>query len=228
MKPLTNVGSLLYLYLEEIDPGDGAELSDFIVQAGAQLLRQDNQRNWVPLIVKEISKKQYQVMGNSLVYAIAEAAGVERVWCIVADEQPITEELCRVLTGEQVPKINLSLASHDEIYAAFQYLLNVPGSPLKGVKLAVAVSRVDEAPRQYWKNFTPITKLKCGITKGKKLDTLKSVFYLEPQPLPEVITDPVLLEEFKVSELKKMAKKRGLSDYTKLKKPDLIKQLSQS
>ncbi len=227
MKPLTNVGELLYLYLDEIDPGEGASVSEFIVKTSAQLLQQEGQRNWVPLIVKEVGKKQYQLIGNSLVYAVAEAAGLEQVWCIVADDQPVTKDLCRVLTGEQVPKINLSIATHDEIYATLQYLLGLPNSPLKGIKLPVAVSRIDEAPRQYWKNFTPIVGLKCGITTGKKLDALKTVFYLEPQPLPEVITDPALLKELTVSELKAMAKKRGISGYAKLKKPDLITHLSQ-
>jgi hypothetical protein len=86
-----------------------------------------------------------------------------------------------------MPKINLSKASRDEIMAALRYLIEQPGSVLKTVKLAVATNRIDEAPRQYWKNFDPITNLKCGITKGKKLDALKQVFYLTPQPMPDSI-----------------------------------------
>ncbi|HEY9660834.1 MAG TPA: hypothetical protein V6C65_20460 [Allocoleopsis sp.] len=66
--------------------------------------------------------------------------------------------------------------------AALEYLIEQPGSVLKTVKSAVATNRIDEAPRQYWKTLEPIVNLKCGITKGKKLEALKQVFYLEPQP----------------------------------------------
>lgn len=227
MNTLTDVGQLLYLYLEEIIPEESFECPSFVVDAGARLLQNGEQRNWVPLIVKQTGPKQYQTIANSLVYAIAEAAGLERIWCILTDDREETKEISRVLCGEQLPKINLSTASHDEIYEAFQYLLKMDESPLKSVKLQVAVTRIDEAPRRYWKDFTPITQLKCGISKGKKLDALETIFYLKPEALPEIITDETLLNGMTSAELKKMAKKRGITGYTKLKKNELVQQLSQ-
>ena len=228
MNTLSDVGQLLYLYLEEIIPDESFECPSFVVEAGAQLLQNDAQRNWVPLIVKQTGPKQYQAIANSLVYAIAESAGLERVWCILADDQETSEEISRVLCGEQIPKINLSTASYDEIYAAFQYLLKMDETPLKSLKSQLVVPRIDEAPRRYWKDFNPITQLKCGITKGKKLDALKTVFYLKPEPLPEIITDVALLNSMTSTELKKMAKKRGIIGYTKLKKNELVEQLSKT
>lgn len=65
------------------------------------------------------------------------------------------------------------------------------------------------------------------ITKGKKLNALKQVFYVTPQPLPDVIKDPGVLQTLTLQELKKMAKKRELSGYNKLKKSDLVEVLSQ-
>ena len=226
MASLSDIGNLMHIYLDEIEPGEATEMPDFLIQASAQVLNQKCDRNWVPIIVKETGEDQYQVIGNSFVYAVAEEAGLERVWCVIADDSDEAAEVARVLSGEEVPRINLSKASHDEITAALQYLIELPGSDLKKVKLATATNRIDEASRQYWKTLDPIASLKCGITRGKKLDALKSVFYLTPQPMPEVITDPAILKTLTSTELKKMAKKRGITGYSKLKKADLIETLS--
>lgn len=227
MSTLTDVGNLMYLYLDEIDPGEGVEVSEYLINSAAKLLNQRDGRNWVPVIVKEAGKNRYEVIGNSFIYAVAEAAGLERVWCIIADSSDSTTEITKVLAGEAIPKISLSTATRDEIVAALKYLIDHPGSALKGIKLAVAASRIDEAPRKYWKNFEPITKLACGITKGKKLDALKQVFYLTPEPLPEVIKEPSILVTLTLTELKKMAKKRDLTVPSKATKAVLVELLSQ-
>ncbi|MGB3494662.1 MAG: Rho termination factor N-terminal domain-containing protein [Elainellaceae cyanobacterium] len=227
MSSLSDVGNLMYLYLDEIDPGQGTDAPDFLIRASAQLLIQKGGRNWVPVIIKELGEDKYEVIGNSFIYAVAEEAGLEKVWCIIAEDSEDAAEISKVLAGEEIPKINLSKASRDEIASALQYLVEKPGSALKGVKLSVATNRIDEAPRQYWKTLNEITKLKCFISRGKKLDMLKQVFYLTPQPLPDVITDPALLNSMTAAELKKMAKKRNISGYSKLKKPELVTALSQ-
>jgi hypothetical protein len=227
MSILSDVGNLMHLYLDEIDPGEGISAPEFLVKAAADLLNQNGGRNWIPVIVKETDKDRYQVIGNSLIYAIAETAHLERVWCVIGDDSDITAEISRVLAGETVPKMNLSTASRDDIVAALQYLIEQPGSVLKGVKLAIATNRIEEAPRQFWKTLDPIANLKCGITKGKKLDALKQVFYLTPKLLPEDTKDLNVLQSLTATELKAMAKKRGLSGYTKLKKDGLVELLSQ-
>ena len=66
------------------------------------------------------------------------------------------------------------------------YLASQPGSPLKGMEATIAASKIAAEDRSTWQDFTPITKLKCGITKGKKLDALSAVFYLTPPPVPPV------------------------------------------
>ncbi|MBD2088399.1 Rho termination factor N-terminal domain-containing protein [Microcoleus sp. FACHB-1515] len=226
MSSLSSIGKLMHLYLDEIEPGEETDAPEFLIQASAHLLNQKGGRNWIPVIVKETGEDQYEVIGNSFIYAIAEEAGLDRVWCIVADDSEDTAEITKVLAGEQTPKINLSKASRDEIMAALQFLIEQPGSPLKSVRLAVATSRIDEAPRQYWKNLEPITTLKCGITKGKKLDALKQVFYLTPQPMSETITDTAILKTLSTTDLKNMAKQRGISGISKMKKNDFVEALS--
>ncbi|WP_293210350.1 MULTISPECIES: Rho termination factor N-terminal domain-containing protein [unclassified Microcoleus] len=216
----------MHLPINQIDPGDATDAPEFLLKATANILKQKGGRNWIPVIVKDIGKDSYQVIGNSFVYAVAEEAGLEKVWCIIADDNDDTTTLTKILAGEEKPKINLSTASRDEIMAALQYLIEQPNSDLKSVKLAVATNRIDEAPRQYWKNFEPITSLKCGITKGKKLDAIKSVFYLIPQSMPDTINDVTILRTMTTVELKAIAKTRGIAGITKMKKDALIEALS--
>jgi len=226
MNNLGDVGNLMHLYMHEINPGKGTDSPEFLIAATAKILKESGGRNWVPVIIKETGEDEYEVIGNSFIYAVAEEAGLEKIWCIIADSKDTTVELTQVLCGEVTPKINLSSATRDEIKTALQYLIEKPGTELKSVKLLVATDRIDEAPRQYWKTLEPITKLGCGITKGKKLNALKEVFYLAPQPMPEVSKEPINLKTLTVGELRTIAKKRGITGYSKKKKDELVKLLS--
>lgn len=118
-------------------------------------------------------------------------------------------------------------------------MIEQPGSALKTVKVAVAANRIDEAPRQYWQNFNPIIDLKCGITKGAKLEALKQVFYLTPQPKPEQTmktdiaqpkpeqtSDKRSFKTMTVTKLKSLAKEKGITGASKMKKDELIAALS--
>jgi len=86
MKSSNSIGSLMHLPINEIDPGDGTDAPEFLIKATANILKQKGGRNWIPVIVKETGEDKYQVIGNSFVYAVAEQAGLERVWCIIADD----------------------------------------------------------------------------------------------------------------------------------------------
>jgi Rho termination factor, N-terminal domain len=226
MSKLNDIGNLMYLYLDNIEPDQETNASDFLIKASANLLNQKGGKNWVPIIVKEIADDKYQVIGNSFVYAVAEQAKLERVWCIIADDSPDTLEIVKTLSSEKIPKINLSKASREEIKSALEYLIEQPNSPLKTVNLIVATNRIDEASRRFWTNLDPITNLKCGITKGKKLDVLKQVFYLIPEAKPQVEIGSLDLQTMNVASLRKVAKEKGLAGYSKMKKADLLKFLS--
>ena len=239
MSNLSDIGNLMHIYLDDISPSEGIDTPEFLIKASARLLKEKGDRNWIPLLVKETGKDKYEVIANSFIYAVAKEAGLDRVWCIIADDSDDTMEVTKVLAQEKTPKINLCTASREEIVAALQYLIEQPGSALKTVKLAVAANRIDEAPRQSWQNFDPIIKLKCGVTKGAKLEALKQVFYLTPQPKPEE-TKKVDIEQPKlektrdkssfktmtVAELKEIAKERGITVPSKMNKPALIAALS--
>lgn len=227
MSDLNDIGNLMYIYVDEIKSEKDIDAPDFLIRATAQLLNQNEGRNWVPVIVKETGDDKYEIIGHSFIYASAVEAGLDRIWCIVTDGSTDAVEVSPILTGEKTPKINLSKASRDEIAAALRYLIEQPGSILKSIKSIVAINRIDEAPRQYWKTFDPIIALKCGITKGKKLDALKQVFYLTPHAMPDTITNVDILKTLTTADLKEMAKKRGVPNSSKLKKDDLVEALSQ-
>jgi Rho termination factor, N-terminal domain len=239
MSSLSNIGNLMDIYLNDIDSSKVIDIPEFLIKASARLLKEKGDRNWIPLLVKEAGEDKYEVIANSFIYAVAKEAGLEKVWCIIADDSDDTAEVTQVLAQEKTPKINLSTASRDEIVAALQYLIEQPGSALKTVKLAVATNRIDEAPRQSWQNFNPIIALKCGITRGAKLESLKQVFYLTPKPKPEKAieanveppksektSDESSFKTMTVPELKKLAKEKGITGANKMKKDALIAALS--
>lgn len=195
MGKFDDIGKLMYLPLEEIKTDGQSYESDFIISAAAEAVLQAGRRNWIPIIVKEISDNNYLVVSNYFIYAVAQKAELERVWCIVIEPDEKSIEQAKILTRETTPKVNLSVATREIILAALRYLISEPSSALKGVDPVIAANKISEAKRETWSNFNPITTLRCGITKGKKLDALSKVFFLsppkpsEPPPsAPEVIS----------------------------------------
>jgi hypothetical protein len=193
MSDFDNIGKLMYLPLKDIEPGEPCSASEFILKAAAEVVVKAGGRNWIPLIVKEIAEYKYQVVSQPLVYAVAQKAALERVWCIVIDTKPESIEQAKILAGESKPTVNLNTASRDTIQAALQYLAEEPGSPLKGVDVIKAAHKIAEANRENWKSFSEIPKLKCGITKGKKLEAIEQVFFLAPKPKPELPPFPEII-----------------------------------
>lgn len=218
---LSDLGNLMCLPFEEVIPGEPTDVHQYLIQSTARLLTTED-RNWIPVLVKELGPDHYQVIGNSFIYAVAAEAGLTHLWCIIADDSPETLITARALAGESIPKTNLSTATRDDIATALDYLLNQPNSPLKGVNLATATARIDAAPRQYWQSLQPVTTLGCRITAGKKVKALEQVFYLTPAPLPAIIRDPNLLQSLTLKQLRDIAKQRKLAKSTSLTKAKLI------
>ncbi|MEH2316042.1 Rho termination factor [Nostoc sp.] len=191
MSDFDNIGKLMHLKLTDIEPGEKFSESEFIIKAAAETVLEADGRNWIPVIIKEIGDYQYQVVSNHFVYAVAQQAKLERVWCIVILPESQSIEQAKILAREVLPKVNLNTASQDTILAALKYLISEPSSALKSVDPILATNRIVESNRKSWSNFNPILTLKCGITKGKKLDALAKVFFvsaLPPLPPPEIVS----------------------------------------
>ncbi len=184
MSEFSDLGKLVNLPLESITPAEGFSAPSFLVTAAAAQLRATGGHNWVPLLVVEAGGYQYKAIGNHFVYAVAQEAGLERLWCIIVDPDPAQVEQAQILAREIVPKVNLTEASRETILAALRYLAEQPGTPLKGVDVTIAAARIAEADRSWWQDLTPIARLGCRITRGKKLEALKEVFFLTPTAPP--------------------------------------------
>lgn len=235
MNSITDAIQLMYLWMHEISVPEPTNAPQFLVDVVAETLNQHRGKNWIPVIVKEVGKGEYEVIANTFVYAAAESAGLEKIWCIIVDQIEDAEYVTKVLSGDIVPKLNLSTASYEQIKTALEYVVEKPSSALKGIKILIAINRIAEAPRKTWKSLDELVKLKCGITKGKKLDVLKEIFCLisPTENTQEIIhSDDVnsvndeSLQSLSLTALKALAKDRKLKGYTKKTKPELIELLS--
>ncbi|MBW4523394.1 MAG: hypothetical protein KME16_27460 [Scytolyngbya sp. HA4215-MV1] len=185
MSDFDNVGQLMCLPLDAIQPSDSYSApSEYIVAAAAASLLQTGGHNWIPLIVEEAGDYAYRAITNHFIYVVAAHAGLEEVWCLVIKSSPTDIEQARILAGEVTPKVNLTTASRATITSVLKYLASQPGTSLKSVDVTISASKIAAEDRSNWQDFAPIAKLKCGITKGKKLDEFASAFYLSPPPPP--------------------------------------------
>ena len=176
-----NIGKLMHLNLSKIESAEPCSESEFIIAGAAEAVLQAGNRNWIPIIVKETGDYQYQVVSNHFVYAVAQQAKLDLVWCIVIDPKPSNIEQAKILAREANPKVNLSTASKDTILAVLKYL--VKEHNWKNVKPVETANKIVDSNREQWSDFTPLTKLQCGLTKAR-LDFIGKVFSISPPPPP--------------------------------------------
>jgi len=176
-----NIGKLMHLKLSKIESAEPCSESEFIIAGAAEAVLQAGNRNWIPIIVKETGDYQYQVVSNHFVYAVAQQAKLDLVWCIVIDPKPSNIEQAKILAREANPQVNLSTASKDTIIAVLKYL--VKEHNWKNVKPVETANKIVDSNREQWSDFTPLTKLQCGLTKAR-LDFIGKVFSISPPPPP--------------------------------------------
>ncbi|MBD2034030.1 hypothetical protein H6F76_03060 [Leptolyngbya sp. FACHB-321] len=136
-------------------------------------------KNILPVVVRLVGEDKYQAILNTQILDAARLIHLDFVWCIVVNQAMQTQ--VEVELGQTL-WVNLTTASEQDLADTLTYLASQPGSPLKGLEATTAASKIAAEDRCTWQDFTPIIKLKCGITKGKKLDALATAFYLTPPP----------------------------------------------
>ncbi len=176
-----NIGKLMHLNLSKIESAEPCSESEFIIAGAAEAVLQAGNRNWIPIIVKETGDYQYQVVSNHFVYAVAQQAKLDLVWCIVIDPKPSNIEQAKILAREANPQVNLSTAAKDTIIAVLKYL--VKEHNWKNVKPVETANKIVDSNREQWSDFTPLTKLQCNLTKAR-LDFIAKVFSISPPPPP--------------------------------------------
>ncbi|MEG3925545.1 MULTISPECIES: hypothetical protein [unclassified Microcoleus] len=176
-----NIGKLMHLKLSKIESAEPCSESEFVIAGAAEAVLQAGNRNWIPIIVKETGDYQYQVVSNHFVYAVAQQAKLDLVWCIVIDPKPSNIEQAKILAREANPTVNLSTASKDTIIAALEYL--VKEHNWNKVEPVEAANKILASNREQWSDFIPLTKLQCGLSKAR-LDCITKVFSISPPPPP--------------------------------------------
>jgi hypothetical protein len=84
------IGTLLHLYLEEIEPLISTKAHQFLITEAAKSISEAQGRNWIPVIVKQTGIESFQAIANIFILVAAQEAGIDKVWCIVADDSAIT------------------------------------------------------------------------------------------------------------------------------------------
>lgn len=220
------IGALLHLYIDEVEPLFPTQSDQFLIAKAAESINLCEGRNWIPVVVKQTGESNFVAIANIFTLAAMREAGLKKIWCIVADDSEFVQKSSQLLTKEIVPKVNLTTATREEIKLALEYLINRLVNPLPAVKVATALDKIANADRQYWQeNLKEVVALKCGITNGKKLDIFKEVFYTTPKTREKSNEESDMtndLGKLTAPELKKIAKKRGYSGYSKMKKAELL------
>lgn len=89
------IGALITLWIDEL-------VYDTTTKANPKAVEsiKKQERNWVPAMVVQTGAEEYKVIGNDAIVAAAVEAGVDKIWCIIVDESPESEEAVKAQTEE--------------------------------------------------------------------------------------------------------------------------------
>ena len=176
MEEFSDIGKYLRLPLNQIKLQERTDtFNSVVVEAIAEKLQQ-NQRNFLPIIVEEVDEDEYKVLLNGHVLEAAEKAKLDFVWCILADEQRRKQI---EIESKQRFEVNMLTSSEETISGMLTYIKkNHSGWRIEPQKVAKII--VEHRSEQWKKRkpFQPLTELKCGIGRTK-LKTLKNYFCLK-------------------------------------------------
>ncbi len=210
MSSLRDIGQLIQVSIEQIEFDSDNDVPPFQTAALAEKLQKPEIRNWVPVIVKEPTPRQYRLVGNGHVLAAMKAAGHEYVWVVIVPDDPDTEIQIKFLTGKLPLRINICVADHETILAALTYCRKQLSSKFD---LTIATERILKSPgRRGWKNLQPLTKLQCGISSSN-LKFLENVFETIPE---EIEIKSIILNTATESELLEVLEAASTLPNTKL------------
>ena len=184
MSNFNDIGQLKELPLDSIlvknKPND---IFEYLILGIASEIGKNGNYNPVPVIVTSTGSYEYEVVSNHLTYYACKHLGLEKIYCIVVENDNKIKRLCKILNSELSPKINLTTASREEIASSLRYVKEQ--FKLSKFDIQKATIRITDSPlRKYWRSLDEILNLKCGIT-AKNLDFFNNVYELHPFDLPK-------------------------------------------
>jgi hypothetical protein len=184
MGNFNDIGQLKELPTDSISVKNKANnIYEYSILATASEIEKNGNYNPVPVIVTITGSYEYEVVSNHLTYYACKHLGLEKIYCIVVENENKIKRLCQILNSELSPKINLTIASREEIASSLRYVKEQ--FKLSKFDIQKATIRITDSPlRKYWRSLDEILNLKCGIT-AKNLDFFNNVYELHPFDLPK-------------------------------------------
>ena len=184
MGNFNDIGQLKELPTDSISVKNKAnDIFEYSILATASEIEKNGNYNPVPVIVTSIGSYKYEVVSNHLTYYACKHLGLEKIYCIVVENDNKIKRLCQILNSELSPKLNLTIASRDEIASSLRYVKEQ--FKLSKFDVQKATIRISDSPlRKYWKSINDLIDLKCGIGI-KNLDHFQNVYELHPLERPK-------------------------------------------
>lgn len=132
-------------------------------------------KNLLPVIVKILAEDQYEAIDNTQIFKAAQQANLDFVWCIVIDEQMLTQ--IRVESGEII-QIPILTASEQDIAESLEYLKTKKSGMRTINAQKAAKSIIEHRANNKINSLNFLTKKRCGIGT-ETIKKLKSSLVIE-------------------------------------------------
>ncbi|MEB3309966.1 MAG: hypothetical protein VKJ02_07005 [Snowella sp.] len=151
--------------------------NDFLIKNLALHMKKTN-KNFLPVIVKEIAEHQYESCLNTPVLEAARLANLDLIWCIIVDDDMFQQ--IEIEAG-QVIRVPLLSASENDIIDLIEYVKKDERysrsiNKLDSQKAAKAIIKKREENSLSSLKF--LTKERCGFGE-KAVSVLKNYFPIE-------------------------------------------------
>ena len=124
---------------------------------------QKNERNYLPVIVKLVAEDSYEAIDNVQILEAARKAEVDFVWCIVVDDEILSQ--IQVESGKII-RVPLLTASEQDIKEVLEYIKEQKSGvrTMNPEKTAKAI--VEHRQKTTIKSLNFLTQQRCGVGKA--------------------------------------------------------------
>ena len=167
-------GKTIHLPISEVE---GTSVGNDILIKNIALHMRKTNKNFLPVIVKEIEENHYESCLNTPVLEAARLANLDFIWCIIVDNDMLQQ--IEIESGKVI-RIPLLSASENDIIDVIEYVKKDERykrhSGLDSQKIAKAIIKKREEKKLH--NLDFLTKERCGFGK-KAVSIFKEYFPIE-------------------------------------------------